>query len=143
MKNQNKKLYVLSAIIFLGVLILIFSTASRNHVVEPVQQLAPEIPVEDAKIKTEIPENLNTDTARVITGDVITNISFTAGDTFYTALVQAKAGGKIDFSGKNYQSLGFFVTDIGPLHSGGGKDLLYYVNGKEATVGVSLYTPQK
>lgn len=59
---------------------------------------------------------------------------------FYDALVEAKDSGKITFSGKNYPGLGFFVTDIGALHTGNGKSLLYYINGKQASVGVSSYT---
>jgi len=67
------------------------------------------------------------------------NLQSTPNTTFYDALVQAKNDGKITFSGKNYLGLGFFVTDIGTLHSGNGKNLLYYINGKEASVGVSSY----
>lgn len=68
------------------------------------------------------------------------NLSIPSNTIFYDALLQAKNAGKIQFSGKNYTGLGFFITDIGSLHSGNGKNLLYYINGKEATVGVSSYT---
>ncbi len=77
------------------------------------------------------------------------SVSVSAGNTtihlepnqiFYDALVQAKNAGKLEFSGKNYPGLGFFVTDIGTLHSGNGKSLIYYINGKESAVGVSSYT---
>ena len=67
-------------------------------------------------------------------------IHFEPNQIFYDALIKQKNAGKITLSGKNYPGLGFFVTNIGPLHSGGGKNLLYYINGKEATVGVSSYT---
>ena len=40
MRNHNKKLYVLSAIIFLGIVAIIFSNAPTSYeVVEPVQQV--------------------------------------------------------------------------------------------------------
>jgi len=82
----------------------------------------------------------NTESATVIAGNTTAYLSFPPNTVFYDALVQAKNQGQIVFNGKNYLGLGFFITDIETLHSGGGKDLLYYVNGKEATVGVSSYT---
>ena len=89
---------------------------------------------------TKIVENKSeTQSASIITGNVTTQISFAPNTIFYDALVEARNAGILDFSGKNYSVLGFFVTDIGTLHSGDGKDLLYYINGKEATVGVSVY----
>lgn len=77
--------------------------------------------------------------ATVLAGNTTISLAIPENTTFYNALIQAKSEGKIDFEGKNYPGIGFFVTDIGTLHSGDGLDLLYYVNGKEATVGVSSY----
>lgn len=81
----------------------------------------------------------NTEGATVIAGEKTAELLFAPGTTFYDALVQARNAGAIDFSGKHYPVLGFFVTDIGTLHAGGDLDLLYYINGVEATVGVSAY----
>jgi hypothetical protein len=81
----------------------------------------------------------NTETITVVAGQDKISLSVTPDTTFYDALVQARTEGKISFAGKNYPALGFFLTDIESLHAGKGKDLLYYVNGKEATVGVSKY----
>ena len=64
------------------------------------------------------------------------------GSSLYDALVLAQQNKQIIFSGTSYPSLGFFVTDIGVLHSGNGKNLLYYINGKEAQVGISSYQPK-
>ena len=83
-----------------------------------------------------LPDSKN---ATVIAGEATAILSFDDGDTFYDALMEARNEGKLQFSGKNYPALGFFVTDIGTLHSGNGDDLLYYINGKEAAVGVSAY----
>jgi len=77
--------------------------------------------------------------ATILAGEITTNISFSPDTLFYDALVEARNSGQIELEGKNYPGLGFFVTDIGTLHSGNGKYLLYYINGKEATVGVSSY----
>lgn len=74
-----------------------------------------------------------------ISDSIVAPVKFTPNTTLYDALVQAKNTGAITFFGKNYPGLGFFVTDIGTLHSGNGKNLIYYINGKEATVGVSSY----
>jgi len=74
-----------------------------------------------------------------IADSIIAPVQFTPNTFLYDALVREKDKGNIDFSGKNYPGLGFFVTDIGTLHSGNGKNLIYYINGKEATVGVSSY----
>src|SRR3989344_4658193 len=74
-----------------------------------------------------------------ISDSLIVPVEFTPSTFLYDALLQEKNKGKIDFSGKNYPGLGFFVTDIGTLHSGKGKNLIYYINSKEATVGVSSY----
>lgn len=80
----------------------------------------------------------NSESVTILAGDK--TIHLQSNITFYDALVQTKNDGKITFSGKNYPMLGFFVTDIGSLHSGNGKNLLYYINGKQASVGVSSYT---
>ena len=160
MRNHNKKLYVLSAIIFLGIVAIIFSNAPTSYVVvEPVQQVenvalakksaeinesGKKVPVElkelEPEVKTESKVEENLITASIITGEVTTKISFAPGTIFYDALIEARAERQISFDGKNYPGLGFFVTDIETLHAGDGKDLLYYVNGKEANVGVSAYT---
>ena len=39
--------------------------------------------------------------------------------------------GKINFEGKNYPGLGFFVTKINSLTNGEGKNLMYDINGVE------------
>ena len=75
-----------------------------------------------------------------ISDSIVSPVKFAPNVLLYDALVQEEKEGRIDFSGKMYPNLGFFVTDIGTLHSGNGKNLIYYINGKEATVGVSSYT---
>ena len=74
-----------------------------------------------------------------ISDSIISPVKFAPNTLLYDALVQEEKEGRIDFSGKMYPNLGFFVTDIGTLHSGNGKNLIYYINGKEAAVGVSSY----
>gem|GEM_PF-1303757 len=83
-----------------------------------------------------------TQSITIVAGDFSGSISLPQQSSLYDALTLAKNNGQIIFSGKTYPELGFFVTDIGSLHGGGGKNLIYYVNGKEADVGVSSYMPQ-
>jgi hypothetical protein len=77
--------------------------------------------------------------ATLIAGITPISLPFTPGETLIQALTDARTGGTLQFTGKEYPDLGFFVTSIGSLKAGDGKNLLYYINGKEATVGVSTY----
>ena len=110
--------------------------SSRNVLPEP----ASPIPAENKPVpEKKLAPSKNTENITVIAGQDKINLSVAPDTTFYNALIEAQGADKITFSGKKYPALGFFVTDIGTLHAGDGKDLLYYVNGKEATVGVSGY----
>ncbi|MFA5791455.1 MAG: DUF4430 domain-containing protein [Candidatus Paceibacterota bacterium] len=113
------------------------SLASEKQKTQSAKQTKESVP----KPKAEAGENKieNTMPVTVLAGDVTVHLAVTPDTVFYDALVQAENTGKITFSGKNYPGLGFFVTDFGGLHAGNGKNLLYYINGKEATVGVSSY----
>lgn len=70
-------------------------------------------------------------------------IQSTGQTTVYDAMNSLTAEGKMTFEGKNYPGLGFFVTQINSLQSGDGKNLMYYINGVEASVGVSSYIVQE
>lgn len=59
--------------------------------------------------------------------------------TVYDAMNDLMSEGKMTFEGKDYPGLGFFVTQINSLVSGDGKNLMYYINNKEASLGVSTY----
>lgn len=59
--------------------------------------------------------------------------------TVYDVMKILKTENKITFEGKEYSGLGFFVTSVNSLKTGGGKNLMYYVNDKEASVGISTY----
>ncbi len=88
------------------------------------------------------PIDPSTNSLTIITGSTKTNLTFTEGQTLYEIFNSKENVGKINFRGKEYTGIGFFVTDIGELHSGGGNDLLYYVNGVEANSGISVYKPK-
>ena len=124
-KKQYKKIFTFGLIVF--VLFLIFSQTHRN-ILPP--QLAT-TKAQEAKISISM-----------AVGDKIIPLFIRAGTSLYDAVSSARDNGQIVFSGKSYPMLGFFVNDIGSLHNGNGKYLFYYINGKEASVGVSSYIPK-
>lgn len=95
-------------------------------------------PVSDTKTPNQISE----DSLTLITGPTKTTFTFQEGQTFFEILNSKENINKIKFIGKDYTGIGFFITDIGELHSGGGNDLLYYVNGVQANSGISVYKPK-
>lgn len=124
MSKYNKKLYIgIFVILLLFVFFLIPSFKKENQIIE-TQKNAQE----------------NNQSVTILAGKITTHLLLPSKTLLYDALTQAKNTNNISFSGRNYPGLGFFVTDIGTLHAGNGKNLLYYINGKEATVGVSSYT---
>ena len=114
-------------------------TQVSNKMISPISVKKDGV-INKIEIEKETISLKNTENITIILGEEIINLSVPQNTLFYDALVQAKNQGQIAFDGKNYPGLGFFITDIGTLHAGGGKNLLYYINGKEATVGVSSYT---
>jgi hypothetical protein len=75
--------------------------------------------------------------------DQTIEFSISNNTTVYDAMNSLVSEGKISFEGREYPSLGYFVTSIGSLESGNGKNLMYYINGKEASLGVSSYVVQE
>ena len=63
----------------------------------------------------------------------------TAGENIYDFMDKLQREGKIHFKEKNYTGMGKFIEEINAVGSSGGKYWIYYVNGIQATVGVSNY----
>lgn len=62
------------------------------------------------------------------------------GSSVYDLMNLLKAENKIDFSGKNYAGLGFFVEALNGLKNNPvGENWVYYINGQPAPVGISNY----
>jgi hypothetical protein len=75
---------------------------------------------------------------------IISGIKFdtaaSAGSSVYDLMVKLREEKKIDFKGKDYSGLGFFVEEIdGVKNNQAGNNWFYYVNGQQAPVGVSSY----
>lgn len=59
--------------------------------------------------------------------------------TVYDFMSKLRSEGKINFTEKNYTGMGKFIETINGIKNNGGQNWIYYVNGKEAQVGVSNY----
>ena len=91
--------------------------------------------------KEGVPTSIVSETFHLVAGTTDSSISVSGG-SLLSILTAAKERGEITLSGKEYSGLGFFVTELGSLKEGAGKHLVYYINGKEASVGVSIYVPK-
>jgi hypothetical protein len=60
-------------------------------------------------------------------------------ENVYDFMARLRNEGKIDFKEKNYVVLGSFIEEINGVRGNGNKNWIYYVNGKEAEIGVSKY----
>lgn len=77
-----------------------------------------------------------TPSATLVIGDIYIKIPI--GATLYEVMESIN----VPFEGREYPGFGFFVTKIGILESSNGKHLMYFINNKEASVGVSSYIPK-
>ncbi|MBI3305996.1 DUF4430 domain-containing protein [Candidatus Nomurabacteria bacterium] len=153
-KNQKKYtenfIKILSCALILIVVVFFFIPKQDGKVTilvkETITNSQPQIKISSPKTndkpKTETAKLVieNTHSVTVLAGETTARLLFSPNTLFYDALIQAQNKGQMSFSGKNYPGLGFFVTEIGTLRAGNGKNLLYYINEKEASVGVSSYT---
>ncbi len=88
------------------------------------------------------PENKKIDSIKLVAGNKIVNLPVLDDQSLYDVLISAREKGNVSFTTKKYTGLGFFVTDIEGLHQSNTNYLIYYINNKEASVGVSAYYPQ-
>ncbi len=86
------------------------------------------------------PENVPSITLKA--GSSTIRLPIKEGISLYDSLVLDQQKGLLAFSGTEYPGLGFFMTDIGTLHQGGGKYLVYFINGNDASIGISSYIPK-
>lgn len=129
-KKQYKIIFLFS-LIFLITFFVFLNIYKRTTPSTLISHL-----VDEAEAQTE------TISVTLIFGDKTLNLSFNQGMSLYEVFTQAQEKGEIDFSGRKYPGLGFFVSDIGSLHQSVGENLMYDINGEEAEVGVSSYVPE-
>lgn len=159
MINKKYKIKILFLVVFLAIISIFYykNKVSYNQPVTEIKNIPSTIAnsvtstsltkstIQTPKAKTETkiekPVYLNSTTITISAGDKTISQIFEKGQSLYDVLIQASKNSQLVFSGKEYPGLGFFVTDIGNLHAGGGKNLQYYINGKYASLGVSSYVP--
>jgi hypothetical protein len=134
-KNKNKSLIIFSLTLVLCFLAIFSFTKYESKEIEKNISGAEDIKPPSLKEHADISFNFKI-------GEKVVRLQVSKNISLYEALVIAKKKGEINFSGKTYTGLGFFVTEIDSLRNGDGKYLFYYINGKEAPVGVSNYYPQ-
>jgi len=137
--NKSKKIIIAIAVAVLLLSLVISKSFLR---VKNEQINASEAKIITPSITDKKPLYNNVFSLTINAGNVTVHAEFNKGDTLKDVLDKSVKSAIIYVNGKDYPDLGFFVTDIGSLHSGGGKNLIYYINGKESSVGVSSYVPQ-
>jgi hypothetical protein len=83
-----------------------------------------------------------TNTFTLIAGDLNIGIEFDEGATLYDILSSPRNTEKVNLKAKEYKGIGFFIERVGNIEQGNGKYVMYSINGKEASVGVSAYKPK-
>ena len=111
----------------------------RSNSVAEIQAEIPPPAQKNIEQKILPKEAKQTETITLVAGSSTASLFFAPGQTLYEALRMEENSKAISFDGKEYPGLGFLVTDIGALHQGSGKYLIYSINGIEASVGVSSY----
>jgi uncharacterized protein YxeA len=127
---KNKKIIILSIIIliFLG---LFFLIPHKN--LKQGNNLVKNTPV----------INLSAQTQTIQTTLNINGVSYkdeiTEKISVYDFMSELQTEGKINFTEKNYIGMGKFIDSINGIKNNNNMSWIYYVNGKEAQVGVSNY----
>ncbi len=141
---KNKK--IIFSVIFIGIILifLFFLFIPKSEESLGIQNTGG---ISGIEIKSDLSLDTNSkvkedSSIELIVGEDSKKISFTTGDTLEKILFDTQEKGQIQISVKEYRGLGIFITEIDSLKQGEGKNLFYYINGKEASVGVSSYKPQ-
>lgn len=118
---KKRKIIILIVLIVLGLLGLYFYP---NRNINPTPPILPR----SGEVKNSNPVNL-------------TELSFLVNEktNVYDFMSQLRRNGKINFKEKNYIGMGKFISTINGIRGNGEKNWIYYVNGKEAKIGVSNY----
>lgn len=109
----------------------IIATSAKEKIIQPKKTGQPQIVSAPAEEKIK---------AVMIIGGVKYEVEIKADSSVYDFMNLLKAENKINFSGKNYSELGFFIEEINGLKNNPvGENWFYYVNGRPAQVGISNY----
>lgn len=131
--------------IIIGVAVFVSAYMAHDVGVSSSRTSLPIVSSTSTRITKEFAEKVHGETRTpvryftLIVGSTNIHMPFSPGATLYDALSSAQKNGVLSFSGKEYNGLGYFVTDIDALHQANGKYLVYFINGTEASTGVSSY----
>ncbi|MDQ5971344.1 MAG: hypothetical protein QG566_290 [Patescibacteria group bacterium] len=150
-KKSYTKILAIFFIISLG--LFVYSIYPKNNIVKDntptnIETPNPIYPAENKSIEkksevvNEVKEKTQTETITLIAGEINKKLEFNSGQTLYEILFAEFSKNLLEFKGKEHIGIGFFVTDIGTLHQDDGKYLMYYINGIEASSGISVYNPK-
>jgi hypothetical protein len=140
--KKNKKIIILSIIIliFLGLFFLIThkTVAPDNTQTNPINQNnlpLPNLPL----TKGEEKGGGQTIATTLEINGVSYSDEITEKTNVYDFMSKLQAEGKIKFTTENYIGMGKFIDSINGIKNNNNMSWIYYVNGKEAQVGVSNY----
>ena len=151
MKKKGEKIFILiGLLVTMTTIVFVFTFLQRNRNIKQINnaQVQSEKNESDFYVEKTKEEIVKSDTStstisvNLITGDKKTILEFKEGASFYDILNNAQEKDLVSFSAQKYSGLGFFITEINGLKNGNGKNLMYEINGKEATEGVSSYIPK-
>jgi len=124
-------------LITIGISISLFCVFLLTSYIES-KEISPPLEVTDETKKVEIKEETNK--------KIILEIEEKKYETeiekeisVYEFMTKLQEEGKINFKEKTYLGMGKLIEEINGLKNDGNKYWIYYVNGKEAQVGVSNY----
>ena len=160
MKKKNNRKIIFSYILiifiigFISFFVLFFSDKKQKYIEQKQPDVSvgykiqldtqPQAQVFRAKQELQsLKEEYNTSYATLKITDQEFIVPITNDTTVYDAMYKLSSEGKIKFEGKEYVGLGFFVTAVNSLKSGNGKNLIYYINNTQASVGISTYVIQE
>jgi hypothetical protein len=155
MRKISPKLHttILAILFILSLSLFIFSIFPKKRIekassITYINKEIPISPIQEKSIKNNpIVTNtgvgkIQTQTITLVAGEINRKLEFTSGQTLYEILLTESSKNLLEFKGKEHTGIGFFVTDIGTLHQDNGRYLMYYINGIEASYGVSKYVPE-
>ncbi len=143
-QKKHILIYILVVIICIFTFIGFIKEKSSSIKVDPLHSLSVETVVQSSKTKDQSTStsDIFDGTIQLVAGGINVSLPFMIGERLYDVLENAHNRGGLVFEAHEYSGLGFFVTTIGTLREGYGRNLIYFINGQEASVGVSLYIPR-
>jgi len=110
--KKNKKIILISVLVLIFFGLLFLSLRTKPNILK-----TDDLKTNEISYKDEIPGQI----------------------TVYDFMSKLQKGGKINFTEKNYIGMGELITAINGIQNNGNRSWIYYVNDKEAEVGVSNY----